>query len=52
MIKLNGYPFLEKEDSEGNDDAFLQPSAPSTSRFCFVWVADACYHSCFQFATS
>ncbi|CDZ97087.1 voltage-gated chloride channel [Phaffia rhodozyma] len=25
MIKFNGYPFLEKEDPEGNDEAFLQP---------------------------
>lgn len=33
MIKLNGYPFLEKEDSEGNDEAFIQPStSPSYFR--------------------
>ena len=26
MIKFNGYPFLEKEDKEGNDEAFIEPS--------------------------
>lgn len=31
MIKFNGYPFLEKEDPEGNDQAFLQPSGCSSS---------------------
>lgn len=26
MIKFNGYPFLEKEDKDGNDEAFIEPS--------------------------
>lgn len=26
MIRFNGYPFLEKEDKEGDDHAFIEPS--------------------------
>lgn len=32
MIRFNGYPFLEKEDKEGDDHAFIEPSE---------WAADA-----------
>jgi hypothetical protein len=27
MIKFNGFPFLEKEDKEAADPAYLEPSA-------------------------
>jgi len=26
MIRFNGYPFLEKEDKEDGDHAFIEPS--------------------------
>lgn len=26
MIRFNGYPFLEKEDKDGGDSAFVEPS--------------------------
>lgn len=26
VIRFNGFPFLEKEDKEGDDDAFIEPS--------------------------
>lgn len=26
MIRFNGYPFLEKEDKEDNDYAYIEPS--------------------------
>lgn len=28
MIKFNGFPFLEKEDKEGHDAEFIEPSEP------------------------
>jgi chloride channel 3/4/5 len=33
MIRFNGYPFLEKEDKEHGDQAFIEPSECS----CLVW---------------
>lgn len=26
MIRFNGFPFLEKEDKEAEDDSFIEPS--------------------------
>ena len=30
MIKFNGYPFLEKEDKEDGDHAYIEPSGPTS----------------------
>ena len=31
MIRFNGYPFLEKEDKEDGDHAFVEPSQFSSA---------------------
>lgn len=31
VIRFNGFPFLEKEDKEGDDDAFIEPSKSSST---------------------
>lgn len=30
VIRFNGFPFLEKEDKEADDDAFVEPSERTT----------------------
>ena len=31
VIRFNGFPFLEKEDKEGDDDAFIEPSKSAST---------------------
>lgn len=32
VIRFNGFPFLEKEDKEADDDSFVEPSEPAPCR--------------------
>lgn len=36
MIRFNGFPFLEKEDKEDGDHAFVEPSKSNSQDPCAV----------------
>jgi hypothetical protein len=47
MIKFNGFPFLEKEDKEAADPAYLEPSKPRSAEVYFTsdfndWSMSSC----------